>query len=250
MNVSKFGSGILVSLILALPGGSIMADEGEVRRSLTVTGTGKVSAAPDVAEITIGVVSQAESARDALAANTEAMTAVQTLLKDRGVAEKDIQTVSISIQPRYSQPPPPRPGQAGVEFVPRIVGYEVNNAVRITARDIKKLGSILDAVVQSGANRIDGIGFRIDEPQKLEDLARKAAVADAKRKASQLAGELGVVVGLPIRVSEAGSMPVPQPMFRGRAMAMEAMAAPVPVAAGEQDLVVQVTVEFELLPAK
>lgn len=250
MSATRGMSWALAGLILTGLGGRAMANDEPARRSITVTGTGKVSAAPDVAEISIGVVSQAERARDALAANSEAMTAVQALLKERGVAEKDIQTVSISIQPRYNQPPPPRPGQEMVEFVPRIVGYEVNNAVRITARDIAKLGAILDAVVQSGANRIDGIAFRIDEPEKLQDQARKAAVADAKRKASQLAGELGDVVGLPIRVSEGGALPPPQPMFRGRAMAMEAMAAPVPVAGGEQDLVVTVTVEFELAPPK
>jgi hypothetical protein len=217
-------------------------------RTISVTGTGKVSAAPDLAEISIGVVTQAASARDALAGNTEAMTAVQALLKERGVAEKDIQTISINVQPRYSQPPSPR--QVQTEFIPRIVGYDVTNTVRITARDLKKLGSILDAVVQSGANQIHGISFRVEEPEKLLDVARKEAVADAKRKAEQLAGESGVVVGMPITIQEMGAIAPPQPMF-GRAMrGMEMAAAPVPVAPGEQELSVSVSVVYELKPPK
>lgn len=226
-------------------------DDRPLRRTISVTGAGKVSAAPDVADINIGVVTQASTARDALAANTEAMTAVQNVLKERGVATKDIQTTSISVQPRYSQPPQPRPGQAVAnEFIPRIVGYDVVNAVQITARDISKLGTILDAVVQTGANRIDGISFRISEPEKLLSVARKNAMGDAKAKADLLAGEAGVVVGLPVSISESAAFPVPQPMFRGRAMAMEAMAAPVPVAGGEQELSVQVSVVYELIPPK
>jgi uncharacterized protein YggE len=165
------------------------------------------------------------------------------------VAAKDIQTTSISIQPRYSQPPQPRPGQAVQEFVPRIVGYDVVNAVQITARDINNLGAILDAVVQSGANRIDGIAFRISEPAKLQSVARKSAMADAKAKAELLAGEAGVVVGTPISITESVGFAPPQPMYRGRAMAMEAMAAPVPVAGGEQELSVNVSVTYELVPA-
>jgi uncharacterized protein YggE len=178
------------------------------------------------------------------------MTSVHSVLKERGVATKDIQTTSISIQPRYSQPPQPRPGQAVQEFVPRIVGYDVVNAVQITARDINNLGAILDAVVQTGANRIDGIGFRISEPAKLQSVARKNAMADAKAKAELLAGEARVVVGAPVSITETVGFAPPQPMYRGRAMAMEAMAAPVPVAGGEQELSVNVSVVYELaLPA-
>jgi uncharacterized protein YggE len=243
---------LLASPLLALAQAGSAADDSahhrRMERTISVTGNGKVSAAPDIAEISIAVVSQADTARAALAANTEAMTAVQKLLKERGVAEKDIQTTQISVTPRYTQPAPPRPGQAqATEFVPRIAGYDVTNAVQITARDIGKLGTILDAVVQSGANRIDNIAFRIDEPEKLLDQARKRAMADAKRKAEQLAGDSGVVVGPPITISESGGMP-PVPMYggvRGRMMEMAA-AAPVPVAAGEQELSVNVSVIYEL----
>lgn len=219
--------------------------------TLSVSGTGKISAAPDIAEINVGVVTQAATARDALRANTEAMTALQNVLKESGIAVKDIQTTNISINPQYTQPRPNRPGQPQEEFVPRIAGYQVNNTVNITARDISKLGAVLDAVVQAGANQMHGISFRVDEADKLLDQARKRAMADAKRKAELLAGEAGVIVGTPITISESGGyQPPPQPMYRARAMMMEAAAAPVPVAAGEQELSITVNVVYELKTPK
>lgn len=219
-----------------------------MERTISVNGTGRISSAPDLADINIGVVTQAETARDALSSNNEAMRAIHDLLKERGVASKDIQTVNINVSPRYSQPSPSQPGQQREPFVPRIVGYEVRNTVQITARDLEKLGGILDAVVQSGANQINGISFRIDEPEKLLNEARKRAVADARRKAEQLAGEAGVVVGLPISINESGGFfPPPRPMAAARMMAES---SEVPVAGGEQELTINVSIVFELKPAQ
>lgn len=237
----------LSSDVAAQDEGSGSMNASRMHRTISVTGTGKVSAAPDVADINIGVVTQGDAAAKALAANTEAMTAIQTLLKERGVAEKDVQTTGIDVQPVYSQQQ--RQPQQQADYTPRIVGYRVTNSVRITARDLKKLGAILDAVVQSGANQINGISFRIENPEKLLDVARKQAMADAKRKAEQLAGESGVIVGLPISIQESGGMPIPMPKFGGMRMAMAADAAPVPVAAGELDLSVSVSVVYDLKPA-
>lgn len=218
--------------------------------SISVSGVGKISAAPDVAEIRVGVVTQGATARDALTANNEAMAALIAELKGRGVATKDVQTTNFSVNPRYSQPAPRLPNQPPVEFVPRIVGYDVTNMVQITARDLAKLGVLLDAVVQAGANQMHGIQFRIDEPEKLLDQARKRAMADARRKAEILAGEAGVVAGPPLRIQEAGGLPPPQPMpMMARTMSFRADAA-VPVAAGEQDLSVTVHVIYELKPAE
>ncbi len=241
------------SLLMLLAGLAPLARAAEdkpMERTISVTGKGKVTAAPDVADINVGVTTQAETARDALAGNTEAMTAILDALKQRGVAARDLQTTNINVSPQYSQPNPPRPGQRQEPFVPRIVSYQVSNTVRITARDLSKLGSILDAVVQSGANQMNGITFRVEEPEKLLDLARKQAMADARRKAELLAGESGVVVGLPITINESGgSFPPPRPMY-ARGEMMMAASAPVPVAAGEDELSVTVSVVYELKPAK
>jgi uncharacterized protein YggE len=233
--------GILLVSALGVP---TMADDDD-RSTISVTGTGRVSAAPDVAEINLGVVTQAQTARDALRANNEAMARLIGLLKERGVAAKDIQTTNINVHPQYSQPPQPVPGRGqGEGFAPKIVGYNVNNTVQVTARNLEKLGELLDAVVQAGANQMNGISFRIDKPDQLLDQARKSAVADARRKAQMIADEAGVVLGRPVSITESGGGPPPQPMFRGRMMMAAAEA--VPVAGGEQELSLSVSVVYEL----
>jgi uncharacterized protein YggE len=214
--------------------------------SLSVSGEGKVSAAPDTADVNVGVVTQAPTAKEALAANTEAMTKLIATLKEQGIAEKDVQTQNLSIQPQYTQPPRNRENQ---EFVPKIAAYQVTNTVQVTSRKIDALGGILDALVQSGANQMYGISFRVDKPEALLDEARVAAVSDAKRKAELIAKAAGVKLGPPIQISESGTMPMPRPlMMRGMAAApMMAASAPVPVAGGEQDFSVSVSVTYQIV---
>ena len=223
-------------------------DPKPLEKTISVSGHGKVSVPPNVAEISVGVVTQAKTARDALSANTEKMALLQKILKERGVASKDVQTTNINVSPRYSQPPPHNPQQPAREFVPQIVGYEVNNTVSVTVRDIAKLGDLLDAVVTAGANQMYGISFRVDEPGPLLDSARKKAMADARKKAELMAGEAGVVVGFPISIRDEPAPFMPQysaPMM-ARAMEGAAPSAPAPIAAGEQELSVTVHVVYEL----
>ncbi len=213
-------------------------------RTLSVRGEGKISASPDLAEISVGVVTEAPTARNALSANNEAMAALQEVLKERGVAAKDIQTTNISVSPRYAQPPRPQPGQAQQDFQQRIIGYQVTNTVQITARNLENLGPLLDSVVTAGANQMYGIQFRIEDSKQLLDEARKRAMADAKRKAELYAGESGLVLDRPLRIDESSGMQPPQPMY-GMARGMMAESS-VPVAAGEQELSVSVQVVYEL----
>jgi uncharacterized protein YggE len=244
---------LAIVVLLAISGGVLRADD--VKRetpTISVSGTGKVSAIPDVAVIQVGVATQASTAQAALSANNEAMNRLHEILKERGVASKDVQTTQIQVTPQYSQPAPRQGNTPQQEFIPRLVGYRVDNTVQVRARHIDKLGPLLDALVGAGANQIHGISFHVDAPEKLLDEARRRAMADAKRKAETLAGEAGVVVGLPITITESwGGMPAPQmPMFAGRGMAAMAAPAPMPVAAGEQELSVSVQVVYELKHAK
>jgi hypothetical protein len=235
-----------LALVLGAPRGEASADDDDEPPTIRVTGTGKISAAPDIAELNVGVVSHASTARQALAANSEAMTALLETIKQHGVAAKDMQTTQFQVMPEYSQPRPGAPaGGDNAEFVPRVVGYRVVTSVQVTARDISRLGALLDAVVQAGANQMYGISFRIDHPEKLLDEARKRAMADAKRKADLLAGEAGVVVGWPRRIEESSGT-VPQPRMMYQPGARMAAAAPVPIAAGEQELSVTVHVAYDL----
>jgi uncharacterized protein YggE len=217
----------------------------EKTATISVSGTGKVSALPDIAEISIGVVSRAKSAKDATAANAEAMTTVNGLLKERGVAAKDIETAQFQIAPRYAEP------RRNTEDLPAVVGFQVNNTVNITVRQVDKLGTLLDVLIGGGANQIHSLSFRVDQPDKLLDEARRRAVANARHTAELLAGEAGVVLGAPLKIVDTGqNNPIPPRRFFTLGAAAPAMAAPTPIAAGEQELSASVQVVYLLKQAK
>jgi len=238
--------------ILALPVTVAAQERKSEPRTISVSGTGKVSARPDIAEIQLGVVTESPTAVAALQGNNEAMGRLTSILKERGIAEKDVQTVQIQVMPRYTQPQPrrPVPGDQAEEFVPRIYGYRVENSVRITARQIDKLGPLLDAVVQGGANQVRGISFHVEKADERLGDARRDAIENARKKAQELAAAAYVELGLPLRIEEhSGIVPVPQPrMYAGAAMMAAAPA--MPVSPGEQELSVTVSVVYELLPRK
>ncbi|WP_406695716.1 SIMPL domain-containing protein [Singulisphaera sp. Ch08] len=236
---------------LAVYSSPSVAEERVEKPTISVSGTGKLSAVPDIAEIQVGVRSQAPTAQAALAANSDAMNAMHAILKQSGVETKDIQTTQIQVSPEYSQPPN-RPRTVNeAEFIPRIVGYRVDNTVQITARQIPKLGALLDALVMAGANQIHGISFRIDNPEKRLDEVRRSAMADAKSKATLLAEEAGVALGAPIKIiDEQGGPRPPTPLYAPRMEMMARAVAPTPIAAGEQELSVTVHVVYEIKPGK
>lgn len=231
---------LTLATVLALAVTGEAADEPPTIR---VSGTGRVSAAPDMAEISIGVSSSGKTAQVALTKNVTEMTNLMNAFKVKEIADKDIQTSQIQVQQIYENDPQTR--------TQRAIGYSVTNTVTVRVRKIAELGSLLDAVVQAGANQIYGVSFRISETEKLLDQARVKAVADAKRKALQLANEAGVELGAIRNIVEAdGFMPSPMPMSFGRGMMAAPAAAPMPISAGEQDLSVTVNVSFAIVPPK
>lgn len=205
-------------------------------RTISLSGHGEVRLAPDIAIVNLGVASQAAVAKDALAANTKAMQAVFAALKAAGIADKDVQTSNFMVQPRYNFN---NEGKA-----PTLIGYEVSNSVTVTVRKLDTLGSVLDAVVQSGSNQINGIQFDVSQPEAALDEARKLAVADARRKAEIYAAAGSVNLGSILSISEGSFAPPPQPVMR-TTMKMDA-APPVPIAQGEQTLAVDVNIAWEI----
>src|SRR5450631_954152 len=198
---------------------------------VTVTGEATVAAAPDAAVIRLGVSSQGKTARAASDANAKEMAVVLAAIKESGVADRDIQTTSLSLQPQYD------PKQTGAA---RLVGFQVNNQVTIKIRDIGRLSAVLDRAIAAGANEMSGIEFVVSEQVRLLDQARTAAVADARRKAELYANAAGMKVGRVMAIAEEGSVPPPrlyQPMRAGAAPA---------IAPGEQTLRAVVTVSYEL----
>lgn len=201
-------------------------------RQVSVLGHGEVKARPDTATIQIGIDTEAANAKDALAQNNTQAQALQQKLAELKIDTKDIQTSNFSISPTY--------GNDGRQ----VTGYRVSNIVTVTIRNLDSAGTLLDQVVQAGANNIYGISFSVADTQKLMEQARQAAMADAKVRATQLATAGGAAVGDVLIISEnVSAPPVPMPML-DRAAAQGAPS--VPVQAGEQSISIDVQATFAL----
>lgn len=203
---------------------------------ISVSGTGEVERRPDMAEIRIGVVTEAETASEAVKENNEKMRKLFSQLKEHEIAEKDIQTSNFQVSPQHDRPRPQE------ERSPRIIGYRVSNQVHVRVRKLDSLGKVLDDVVQAGANQINNIRFSVSEPQKWNDQARRMAVEDAQRKARLMAKAAGVKLGKVLRIDE-GGQPTPRPMELRTA---RAASESVPIAAGRETLRAQVNVTYAL----
>lgn len=202
---------------------------------LEISADGTSTRIPDLAVIQAGVVTQAATAGDAMRQNSTRMATVLAALRRAGIAERDIQTSSVSLSPqyRYAQNEPPV-----------ITGYQASNQVTVRFRDIAKSGTILDALVSQGANNISGPNLTIDKPEAALDEARTAAVATARARAELYAKAAGLRVDRILSISESSAMPVPpRPMMMAR---MEAASDATQVVAGESELTVSLSVRFVL----
>jgi len=218
---------ILAAALIATP---VFADEDKGR--IVMTGTASVSATPDEAVVTAGVLSKAESARAALSANTKRMKQVFAALKDLDIEDRNITTSSFNISPNWEH------GSSGS----RQRGYQVSNQVTVRLNDVTFVGAALDTLVRAGANQAGGVRFIVKNRDELLDSARTEAVEKAKDRAMLYAEAAGVKLGKIIEITEGGSGRGPQPVFAGRNASMEAA----PISAGEQDLSVSVTITWAL----
>lgn len=214
------------------------AFRSELVPSITVVGTGEVQAKPDTAQINVGVMTEGATAAEAVRGNNEAMAQLLETLKQQGIEERHIQTSGFNVSPKYQyRRDDGRP--------PEIVGYTVSNQVQVTVRDLLSLGTVLDKVVQAGANQIHGISFSVHNPQQQMDEARRKAVAEARRKAKLYADAAGVKLGKPLMIEEVQPSGGPEPLYRPRMAAAE-MAQAVPIATGEQTISAVITVTYAL----
>ncbi len=203
-------------------------------RTVSVSATGSVAAEPDMAHISTGVIWEAETAREALAGNSAAMRRVIDGLKALGIEPRDIQTVSLNVEPRY--PSKTTPGST-----PQIAGYRVVNQIRVTVRRLVRLGEVLDQVVSLGANQMHGLVFDVSESESLKDKARKIAIANALHRARLYAQTSGAEVGAVLAISEEmGHVP------HGATMSRSAMLESVPIERGSQAIEVRVNVTWAL----
>ncbi|WP_158222879.1 SIMPL domain-containing protein [Rhodopirellula sp. MGV] len=222
----------------------VHADDDDRGPSITVSGTGEVSANPDMATVTVGVITEAKTAKEAVAANNKAMESLRAQLDKLGIDERDRQTAQFNVSPQYQQrrPQPGRPYEAE-QNEPQIIGYQVTNDVRIKVRQISRVGEILDAVVQSGSNRINGIAFSVERDEKFLEEARIKAVKQARAKAELLCQTAETKLGKVIEIRESGQGGVPP----RPEMMMMASVRSVPISPGEQTISASVVMTFEII---
>ena len=223
----------VLALALALSLAPPALAQTAAARTLTMTGSATAKAAPDMADISAGVTSDAPTAAAALAANSASMNRLFATLDRLGIARRNVQTSNFNVSPVYASRTP--------NETQRLTGYRVNNDVHVILEDITKVGATLDALVAAGANQMNGLNFTIRDPAPLLARARADAVADARLRAQQYAAAAGVALGPIQSLSEGGGEP-PRPMYRVMAMA----AAPTPIAAGEESVNASVTIVWEI----
>ena len=212
------------------------------QEGIWVSGTGEVTAIPDIATLRLGIEAQEATVAEAQSKANDAMNKVMDALTDNEIAEKDIQTQRFSIQ-RITRWDSDKEEEI-------VIGYRVTNMVIAKIRDIDNTGIIIDAVAVAGGDltRIDSIAFSIDDPSVYYEEAREKAMADAEAKAKQLAKLGGVSLGKPTYISESSYTPPTIYLDRAEAMPIPAPApAPPPISAGEMEISLTVQVVYAIL---
>lgn len=235
-------SGAVVMVIFAL---FLLVSTNKVLNTATTTNTvsfsgeGKVVAKPDMAKVQLSIVTDAPTSKAAQDENSKKSKAVTDYLKKQDIDDKDIKTTGYNIYPQYKYP------QYGGQ--PTITGYQVNQSVEVKIRDLDKVSNILDGIVAAGTNQVNNLSFEIDEPEKLKAEAREKAIEDAKKKANELEGQLGINLGKIVNFSEnTGGYPIPIYMTAevdGRG-GVGGGGPTVPT--GENEIVVNVTITYQI----
>lgn len=203
---------------------------------ITVSGTGQVLAVPDVAEITIGVVTQSPTAARAQEENSRVLRAVIQKLKEAGLNDADLKTGELSLFPEYA--PSPEKGE-----VTRVVAYRATSSLIVTVKPVEKAGQVVDAALAAGANQVHGLRFLVSSARELELEALSLAVQDARRKAEVVAQALGVKLGPPQIVSVEVSQPW-VPVYR----ATQSLDQATPVLPGQVEIAGSVHITYAIVP--
>lgn len=206
--------------------------------TVSFNGEGKVLAKPDVAVVILAIVTEADTSKQAQDENSKKSKAVVDFLKKQKVDEKDIKTSGYNIYPQYKYP----------QFdKPQIIGYQVNQTLEVKIRDLDKVSLILDGVVEAGVNQVNSLGFQVDNPEDLKAKARQMAIEDARKKAAELKGQLGIKLGRIVNFSE-GFTGVPPPIFlEARAFGKGGFGGDGPeVPVGENEIRVSVTLTYQI----
>lgn len=229
-----FVSAVLAAIVAAAP---VWAEKA---REISVSGAGQVSVDPDMATVTLGVQAEGQTPAEALDQASAATAAILATLDNEGVANKDIRSGAVRLNPRYSS--------SVLSSGNQIVGYQAVNTVNVQVNDLSRLGGLLAGLVGEGANRLDSLAFGLQDPGAAQDEARRRAVAEGARLAALYAEAAGVSVGSLVTLSDSGSSGY-RAMRAEPVMMQMAASAPsydVPVAPGQIELTANVLMVYEL----
>jgi hypothetical protein len=202
--------------------------------TIVVTGTGRVSVEPDLADLRLGVSVGRPTVAAARADAAEAMAAILVAVSAAGVDRRDVRTSLLSVQPRYDY----RDDQP-----PRLTGYELASVVEVTVRDLTRLGDVVDGTLQAGATSLDGLSFRVADPAPPEREARVRAMTAARARADVLAEAGGLAIVGVSDIVEGALTPPPMPRMKADRMMLAADTS-TPVEAGSLEIAVSVVVTY------
>lgn len=236
------GSAGLIALAaivaVTLPACADAQNDAAFERTISVTGSGQASGAPDRAQISVGVQTVEATVTEASRANQAIVERIIEALGKHDIDDKDIQTSNYSIWPRQQHDP----RQSGEVT---ITGYQVSNTVSVTVHDIDNVGEILAAVTNAGANSVHGISFAVKDKDALEQQARKTAMEDARARAESLAELAGVELGEVLTISTSSDGGYPSPVMAQRNMSMDSAPAP-GISPGQLSVSVQIHATFAI----
>jgi uncharacterized protein YggE len=223
-------------------------DETTEVPTLQVRGSAEVRADPDEATVRLGVLAQQPTAREAQSRANEIAAAVLAGLRELDIPESDIQTSELRLNPVYAPSPQPRPVRSDEPQEPKIVAYQATNVVSVRLTDLSKVGPAIDAGLEVGANRVEGVTFGLQNDLPVRQQALRRAVREARSKAKVIADALEVELGKVLEVTE-GAVSVRMPRFPGGVSMMRsevAAAAPTPVAGGQITVSADVSIRYRI----
>jgi uncharacterized protein YggE len=202
---------------------------------INVSGEGKVKVVPDQVTILATVETKGTNAKDVKKQNDQQMEAVLKLVKSMNLPATDYKTKRVSLNPQY-------------DYEKKKHSYNATQTIEILLRDLSKYDELMEGLVDQGINRIDNVTFQSSKLAQYQSDARKLAIKDAKTKAEDYVSVLGQKVGAGITITDNSQTYYPQPVYAMKSMAMEADgAAPrQTMAAGEIEIIANVTVSFKL----
>jgi uncharacterized protein YggE len=201
-----------------------------------VSGTAQLEASPDHATVRLGIVNQANTARQAQELTNNVAQQILAAITRIGIPAERIQTSRLTLTPLYDGNEPPR-----------IRAYNASNVVTIDLDNLTQVGPVIDAGLGAGANRLDGVQFRLKNDLAVREQAIKQAVTEARRKAQAIAEALGVQLGPVLEVQESGVSVIPRGDMPEVMMArMQSDAAFTPVSPGQIDVHANVMIRFRI----